>query len=119
MKALRRFLDILNLKEMGLSDKFWLIRVFQNLKQIYDGLETYDSSRGISTETIIGTNAIERQSCLPQEKDLWDRISFYLGHARPALQPGTQTIARGFSLVAQLNKTGAPTFFRNEILDVD
>jgi hypothetical protein len=59
-KTLRRFLDRLNLVEPGLSNWLWMLRVIQNLKQMYDSLQTFYSSRGISTGTTTRVHATGR-----------------------------------------------------------
>jgi hypothetical protein len=61
-KTLRSFLGGLDLIVLGLSNKLWLIGVIQNLKQIYDGLETFNSVLGISIETITG--ALNRKAVM-------------------------------------------------------
>jgi hypothetical protein len=53
-KTLRRFLDGLNLIEPGLPHGLWLMRVIQNLKQMYDSLQIFDSSQTSAQEQSLG-----------------------------------------------------------------
>lgn len=53
-KTMRRLLGGPSLIELDLLGKLWLTGVIENLKQVYDGLETFDSSRSISIQQSLG-----------------------------------------------------------------